>query len=90
MKVGVPISAPGSTVEDLENDRAALDNLARALECALDYGFQVDGDPDGLRAWVKGRLQETENSIDALTEPRCDDPGAHGPGCHCNGGEPVL
>lgn len=22
--------------------------------------------------------------------PRCDDPGAHGPGCQCDGGEPVL
>lgn len=23
-------------------------------------------------------------------DARCDDPGAHGPGCKCDGGEPVL
>jgi hypothetical protein len=26
----------------------------------------------------------------AAAEPRCDDPGAHRPGCACNGGEPRL
>lgn len=26
----------------------------------------------------------------ARPDARCDDPGAHGPGCQCDGGEPVL
>lgn len=96
---------PGSTLDDLHNDHAALTVLLRlaelgAAECATDaewtarmgenfmhetvadecdqenaaaiaglYGNGAGGfEPEALVAWVKGRLEETANSIDGWRE----------------------
>ena len=32
----------------------------------------------------------TVEEIKAKWPPKCDDPGAHRPGCQCDGGEPLL
>ena len=37
------------------------------------------------------RAMESESVLVAIGYmPRCDDPGAHRPGCRCDGGEPRL
>ncbi len=34
--------------------------------------------------------QRSDTGETAAEPPSCDDPGAHRPGCECNGGEPKL
>jgi hypothetical protein len=65
----VPISPPGSTLAELENDRAAL---AALVQLADSGGLAGSLDAQEARrvaaiAWAKERLQETENSIEART-----------------------
>jgi len=74
------ISSPGSTLEDLENDLAALDMLDDALRFALDEGADRwkpgmnRGDPKAVLAWLREKIAETENSIDALSGLGMPDP----------------
>jgi len=71
----VPISRPGSTLEDLHNDADALTELVRLAAWAADgqAGAPLPGKkrtipPESVKAlaWAKQRLAETSNTIDAL------------------------
>lgn len=74
----VPISAPGSTLDDLHNDHAVLDDLLTLLSWAANParldGSGVDEDwterlvnvtTADAEKWLRARLAETANSIDA-------------------------
>jgi hypothetical protein len=100
-----PISAPGSTVEDLENDLAALDLLLRLAEYGVEacasvaeregttgeetrdfpalervanlYRNGAGGfDETAVVAWIKERITETENSIEAASGMGMPSPGS--------------
>jgi hypothetical protein len=62
------------------NLHAAAINLDRIRE---DYDNGEDCDAPRVRVPLP------PGAFDAPS-PRCDDPGAHGPGCQCDGGEPVI
>lgn len=65
-----PISRPNSTIDDLENDRAALHCAWLLCVHALTEWPDLlgnDGDPDAVLAWLLEKRAETENSIDALS-----------------------
>lgn len=61
------------------------------------YGGDWPNEPDGWH--VRETFTDRERAeifaaalppLELAGAPRCDDPGAHGPGCACDGGEPVL
>lgn len=65
----VPISRPGSTLEDLHNDLAALE-CAHAVVLAHAHGEPPsrlnDANAEACEAWLRAKIAETENTIDAL------------------------
>jgi hypothetical protein len=72
-------------------DRDALAAALRLINEARDRGEVRDGRGVNLHAAAINldRIREDYDNAEDIG-PRCDDPGAHRPGCQCDGGEPLL
>lgn len=73
--MSVPINSTGSTIEDLENDLAALECVRQAVAQCLEDGDLAKHvfswgaaafEPEAVLAWLEEKIQETENTIESL------------------------
>ena len=94
----MPRTSDGTVYHMIRLEGCDRDSIAAALRLvneARDRGEQRDRRGVSLHAAAINldRIREDFDNASADEEAAsrpCDDPGAHRPGCHCNGGEPVL
>lgn len=83
--------SPGLALRTHDDPALALSENGAEIYAELVYRWGINNpDAPGEHLPCGHIVGQEDGRCCGQAAPRCDDPGAHGPGCQCDGGEPVL